>query len=109
MNTPWGYIAAMPGTKTTGYLDAAARRSLLNRLSRIEGQVRALKQMVREERCADEVVVQAAAARGALGQLIARLLEHHLNDCMRSCMPGDRVEVGERVSKAIAAALRLAT
>lgn len=97
----------MPTTKAKSYLDATAKKSLLNRLSRIEGQVRALKEMVRQERCADEVVVQAAAARGALGQFLAKILEHHLQDCARSCMPGDRGQVTERVSRAIAAALRV--
>ncbi|MFQ5504485.1 MAG: metal-sensitive transcriptional regulator [Planctomycetota bacterium] len=93
----------------TTYLDEPAKRSLLNRLSRIEGQVRALKDMVRDARCADEVLIQAAAARGALGQFIARLLETHLSDCVASCMEGDRVEITERVSKAIAAAMRLSS
>ncbi len=73
----------------TSYLDEAAKKGLLNRLSRIEGQVRALKEMVREERCADEVLIQAAASRGALGQFIARLLERHLTDCALTCMEGD--------------------
>ena len=76
-------------TKTT-YLNEAAKKSLLNRLSRVEGQIRALKNMVREERCADEILVQAAASRGALGQVIARLLESQLTDCALSCMAGDR-------------------
>ncbi len=91
------------------YLDEAAKKGLLNRLSRIEGQVRALKEMVSEERCADEVLIQASAARGALGQFIARLLESHLSDCVASCMEGDRVEITERASKAIAAAMRLSS
>ena len=93
----------------TGYLDEAAKKSLLNRLSRIEGQVRALKEMVREERCADDVLIQASAARGAMGQFIGRLLESHLSDCVASCMEGDRVEITERVSKAIVAAMKLSS
>jgi CsoR family transcriptional regulator, copper-sensing transcriptional repressor len=91
------------------YLDEAAKRKLLNRLSRVEGQVRAMKEMVGEARCADDILVQAAAARGALGQFIARLLETHLADCVNSCMEGDRTEISERVSKAIATALKLSS
>ena len=102
-----GYIRSMR-TKTT-YLDEAAKRKLLNRLSRVEGQIRAMKEMVREARCADDILVQAAAARGALGQFIARLLETHLADCVNSCMEGDRIEISERVSKAITTALRLSS
>ena len=99
-----GYIGGMEDQAT--YLDETAKRKLVNRLSRVEGQVRALKDMVEEARCADEILIQAAAARGALGQFTARLLEHHLADCVNSCMEGDRVQVSERLSKAIATALK---
>ncbi len=91
----------------TSYLDEAAKKGLVNRLSRVEGQIRALKDMVREERCADEILIQAAASRGALGQFIARLLESHLTDCALTCMEGNKKEVMQRVSRAITAALKL--
>jgi DNA-binding FrmR family transcriptional regulator len=91
------------------YLDELAKRKLLNRLSRVEGQIRALKRMVEEARCADEVLTQATAARGALGQFTARVLEHHLADCVSSCMEGDRVQISERLSKALSAALKLSS
>lgn len=94
---------------TTSYLDEPAKRRLQNRLSRVEGQIRAMKQMVQDARCADDILIQAAAARGALGQFIARLLENHLSDCVNTCMEGDRVEISERVSKAIAMALKLSS
>ncbi len=94
---------------TSTYLDSKAKRNLLNRLARIEGQVRALKSMVAEERCADEILVQATAARGALGQFTARLLERHLTDCAQSCMTGSTDEVMARISKAVSVALRLSS
>ncbi len=42
-----GYLSAVE--TLTSYLDEAAKKGLLNRLSRIEGQVRALEEMVRED------------------------------------------------------------
>lgn len=93
----------------TTYLDEPDKRKLLNRLSRVEGQVRGLKKLVEEAQCADEVLVQAAAARGALGQFMARLIELHLADCVNSCMEGDRIQVSERLSKALSIALKLST
>ena len=56
-----GYVGAME--TQASHLDEAAKRKLLNRLSRVEGKVRALKKMVEETQCADEIIVQAAAAR----------------------------------------------
>ncbi len=91
----------------TSYLDEQSKKRLRNRISRMEGQIRALKVMVDEGRCADDIVILAAACRGALGQFIARLLEKHLADCVSTCMEGNHGEITERVSKAIAAAMRL--
>jgi DNA-binding FrmR family transcriptional regulator len=93
----------------TSYLDEQSKKLLRNRLSRMEGQLRALKGMVEEERCADDIVIQAAACRGAMGQFIGRLLEKHLTDCVSTCMEGNRGEITERVSKAITAAMRLSS
>ena len=48
------------------YLSDDSVRSLVNGLSRIEGHVRAVKRMVEERRCCDEILTQAAAVRSAL-------------------------------------------
>ena len=41
-------------------------KSVLNRLARIEGQVKSLRSMVEEGRDCSEVLIQVAAARAAL-------------------------------------------
>lgn len=88
------------------YLDADAKRALVNRLSRLEGHVGAIKRMVEEARCADEILVQVAAARAAMTQIAVVLLERHLSDCMTTCMEGTDDEVAKRVSKAVALVLK---
>lgn len=103
------------GTKATslrtpaspGYLDLEAKKRLRNRLSRMEGQLRALKTMVDEGRCADDILILASAARGAMGQFIARVLEAHLADCVETCMGGSERERAERIAKAVSLALKL--
>ena len=37
----------------TGYLDESSKKALTNRLARLEGHVRAVSQMLEEERCVD--------------------------------------------------------
>ncbi len=96
-----------PKNALLSYLDPEAKKRLRNRLARIEGQIRALKGMVDEGRCADDILVQAAAARGALGQFIARVLEGHLADCVETCMGGSERERTERLAKAVSLALKL--
>jgi len=90
----------------TSYLDDQAKRALVNRLSRLEGHVGAIKRMVEEARCADEILIQIAAARSALTQTAVVLLEEHLSTCMSSCMDGTDEDIRKRVSKAVALVLK---
>ena len=56
---------------------------LLNRLRRIEGQVRGVARMVDEDRYCIDVLTQLAAVRSALDALGLELLEHHLYGCVQ--------------------------
>ncbi len=95
----------MSSTKT-GYLTPEAKRRLVHRLNRAAGHLNAIKKMIEEERCADDVLIQVAAARSAVGQIAAKILEEHLADCMMTCMQGSPEEITKRVSKAVATVLR---
>ncbi len=57
-------------------------RQIVHRLSRIEGHVRGIKQMVQEGRPCPEVLVQVAAVRGALDRTARLILDEHLNECV---------------------------
>lgn len=57
-------------------------RSLLNRLSRIEGQVRGLRSMVERDAYCPDVLRQAAAATAALESFERELLASHIRTCV---------------------------
>ncbi len=57
-------------------------RSLLNRLSRIEGQVRGLRSMVERDAYCPDVLRQAAAAAAALESFERELLASHIRTCV---------------------------
>ena len=62
--------------------DPEEKRKLMNRLSRIEGQIRGLKGMVeKDEYCAD-ILTQAAAANAALNAFSRELLSNHMHSCV---------------------------
>ena len=61
---------------------AEERTALVNRLSRIEGQVRGLRRMVAEDAYCPDVLVQAAAANAALRAFARTLLDSHLRTCV---------------------------
>ena len=55
-----------------------AKKKLLLRAKRIQGQVEALVRALEEERCCSEVLHVMSAARGAMNSLMAELLEGHI-------------------------------
>ena len=57
-------------------------KDLLNRLSRIEGQVRGIRKMVENDAYCTDVLVQAAAAKSALNGFTRELIEQHLGTCV---------------------------
>jgi DNA-binding FrmR family transcriptional regulator len=73
-------------------LDDRGRRRLLDRLRRIEGQVRGLQRMVEDGRYCPDILTQVAAVqaslRGAAGVLLQGHLRHCVTDAIRSQEPG---------------------
>ena len=59
---------------------------LIARINRIEGQVRGLKKMVKEDRDCLQVLKQIAAASGALRSLGSVILEDHLKGCVATAI-----------------------
>lgn len=64
-------------------LPEEARRDVLARLSRIEGQVRGVRRMIEQERGCMDVVRQLAAMRAALGKVAAAVIAENLEECVR--------------------------
>ena len=57
-------------------------KALLNRLSRIEGQVRGIRTMVEENAYCTDILNQVAAVSSALSSFSRVLLEDHLRTCV---------------------------
>jgi DNA-binding FrmR family transcriptional regulator len=67
-------------TATRGY--SATKDQLLDRLARIEGQVRGVQRMVEKDRYCIDVVTQINAARAALDKVALGLLDGHVRHCL---------------------------
>lgn len=57
-------------------------KALLNRLSRIEGQIRGIRGMVEKDAYCTDILVQVAAANSALNSFSRELLEQHIGTCV---------------------------
>lgn len=63
-----------------------AKDKLLQRLKRIEGQVRGLQRMVTEEQPCSEILTQIAAARAALAGVGKVVFEEHSKTCIQQAL-----------------------
>lgn len=82
----------------------ASKEDLLNRLRRIEGQVRGVERMVAEDRYCIDVVTQITAIEAALDKVALGLLEDHAGHCI---VGGDPAKAEERTAELMAAVKRL--
>jgi DNA-binding FrmR family transcriptional regulator len=62
--------------------DETELKSLLNRLSRIEGQVRGVKKMVENEIYCTDILTQVSAIQSALNAFNKELLSNHIKTCV---------------------------
>lgn len=57
-------------------------KDLVNRLSRIEGQVRGIRRMVEEDAYCTDILIQVSAANAALNSFSKVLLSEHIRTCV---------------------------
>lgn len=57
-------------------------RNLINRLNRIEGQVRGIKGMVENDAYCTDILTQVSAVQAALNAFNKQLLSNHIHTCV---------------------------
>lgn len=67
-------------------------RSLMNRLSRIEGQIRGLRGMLEKNVYCADILTQTAAATSALNSFGRELLASHIHSCVAEDIRAGRDE-----------------
>ncbi|WP_446654640.1 metal-sensitive transcriptional regulator [Blastomonas sp.] len=72
---------------------AKDRTAILNRLKRIEGQVRGIAQMVEQDRYCIDILNQMQAVKAALSKAESEILKDHAACCVSEAIAsGDAVE-----------------
>lgn len=69
-----------PERKAVG-VDDEIKTSNLQRLSRIEGQIRGIQRMVEEDRYCADILMQVSSAQEALRAVARALMRNHLAHC----------------------------
>lgn len=76
------------------------REAVVNRLHRIEGQVRGIERMVEDDRYCIDVVTQIAAARAALRRVEDEVLRDHIGHCVEhAIVAGDKVDQRRKIEE----------
>lgn len=82
------------GRKAAG-VDPDLKERNLNRLRRIEGQVRGLQRMVEEDRYCADVLTQISSVHEALRAVGRELMRNHLKHCATEAIRAGEEEAGE--------------
>lgn len=73
-------------------MQTGTKPKILNRLSRIEGQVRGISRMVADDRYCIDLLTQLQAVRAAVHRVETEVLKDHLDHCVMGAMTGDDLE-----------------
>ena len=63
--------------------DNDEKRLLINRMNRIEGQIRGIKQMIENDVYCDDVLIQISAINSSIKSLGRLVLNNHLKSCVK--------------------------
>ena len=66
----------------TKHRDDDERKKLLNRLSRVEGQIRGIRKMVESDVYCTDILIQVSAVTAALNAFNKELLSNHIHTCV---------------------------
>jgi CsoR family transcriptional regulator, copper-sensing transcriptional repressor len=90
---------------THGYI--TDKHDYLQRLRRVEGQIRGLQRMVDEEKYCIDILTQVSAATKALETVALGLLDDHLAHCVVDAAKAGGPDADTKVREATAAIARL--
>jgi len=75
---------------SSAYLTKDTRADLKARLARIEGHVRAVREMLDGDESCEDLMIQLAAVRAATTQTLVKLFEGHMETCVKTCVQTGR-------------------
>jgi DNA-binding FrmR family transcriptional regulator len=78
------------------------KSEILNRLNRIEGQVRGIRQMISDDRYCIDVLHQIQAVKAALARAESEVLKQHAANCVAAAIAsGDAADQRTKVNELI--------
>ena len=63
--------------------DKEEKKVLMNRINRIEGQIRGIRQMLENDIYCDDILIQVSAAANSMKSLGRVILNNHMKSCVK--------------------------
>jgi DNA-binding FrmR family transcriptional regulator len=75
------------------------QKSVIDRLNKVEGQIRGIKNMIERESYCDDIINQIEASRSALHSVQIILLESHIKNCVVDQLQHGELDVVDEILK----------
>ena len=82
------------------------KKKLLNRLSRLEGQVRGIRRMIENDAYCNDILTQSAAVSAAVNAFSRAVLRAHLHSCVIRDIREGRDEVVDELMETLERLMR---
>ena len=83
-----------------------AKKNLISRLNRIEGQIRGISRMIAEDLYCDDILNQISSVEAALNGVSKLLLEAHIRECVIEQIENGEYEVVDELMSTIGKMLK---
>ncbi len=77
------------------------KKTLLNRLKRLEGQIRGLEKMIEEDAYCNDILQQSMSASSAMDGFNQELLGYHVKGCVTEGIKNGNEEIVDELLKTV--------
>jgi len=77
------------------------RKNLLNRLNRIEGQIRGIKNMIETDSYCNDILIQSAAVSAAMNGFNKELIGSHMRTCVARDLQEGKMDVIDELTQTL--------
>jgi DNA-binding FrmR family transcriptional regulator len=67
-------------------MEKCSKENIIQRLKKIEGQVKGVQRMIGEEKRCTDILIQIAAIRAAINKVGVIVLENHTRECLKTAI-----------------------
>jgi len=76
------------------------KREILNRLKKVEGQIKGIQKMVEEEKYCGDIMIQISAVRAAINKIGGMMLDGYIKECIPEALKRD-IESERKINELI--------